>query len=109
MAPVLGFWVPVLGRSLTADWQVEGSHIAERCSLFVIIALGKSVLVTGATFAGLRLDRGAHRRIPRGVHRQRRDVGDLFQYRRRARQPPDRVVQRSRAAWRATATPISIS
>ena len=52
-APVLGFWVPVLGRSETTDWQVEGSHIAERCSLFVIIALGESVLVTGATFAGL--------------------------------------------------------
>jgi low temperature requirement protein LtrA len=53
VAPVLGFWVPVLGRSQTVDWQVEGSHIAERCSLFVIIALGESVLVTGATFAGL--------------------------------------------------------
>jgi low temperature requirement protein LtrA len=52
-APVLGFWVPVLGRSETTDWQVEGSHVAERCSLFVIIALGESVLVTGATFAGL--------------------------------------------------------
>lgn len=53
VAPVLGFWLPVLGRSQTVDWQVEGSHIAERCSLFVIIALGESVLVTGATFAGL--------------------------------------------------------
>ena len=52
-APVVGFWVPVLGRSATTDWQVEGSHIAERCWLFVIIALGESVLVTGATFAGL--------------------------------------------------------
>ena len=48
-----GLLVPVLGRSETTDWQVEGSHIAERCSLFVIIALGESVLVTGATFAGL--------------------------------------------------------
>ena len=28
-------------------------HMAERCALFVIIALGESVLVTGATFAGL--------------------------------------------------------
>jgi low temperature requirement protein LtrA len=53
VTPVLGYWLPVLGRSETTDWQVEGSHIAERCSLFVIIALGESVLVTGATFAGL--------------------------------------------------------
>src|SRR6185369_6708018 len=27
--------------------------LAERCALFIIIALGESVLVTGATFAGL--------------------------------------------------------
>src|SRR5262245_59058299 len=45
-----GFWTPVLGRSTTADWDIEGSHIAERCGLFVIIALGESILVTGATF-----------------------------------------------------------
>jgi low temperature requirement protein LtrA len=52
-APVFGFWVPVLGRSATTEWTVEGGHMAERCGLFVIIALGESVLVTGATFAGL--------------------------------------------------------
>lgn len=49
--PVFGFWLPVLGRSATRDWDVEGSHLSERCSLFVIIALGESVLVTGATFS----------------------------------------------------------
>jgi low temperature requirement protein LtrA len=52
-APMVGFWVPVLGRSTTTDWVVEGGHMAERCGLFVIIALGESVLVTGSTFAGL--------------------------------------------------------
>jgi low temperature requirement protein LtrA len=52
-APALGFWVPRLGRSSTADWTVEGGHLAERCGLFVIIALGESILVTGATFAGM--------------------------------------------------------
>jgi low temperature requirement protein LtrA len=52
-APMVGFHVPRLGRSTTTDWVVEGAHIAERCALFVIIALGESVLVTGATFAGL--------------------------------------------------------
>ena len=49
----LGFFVPGLGRSTTADWDIEGGHIAERCGLFVIIALGESILVTGATFAEL--------------------------------------------------------
>lgn len=51
--PSLGFWTPGLGRSTTADWDVEGGHMAERCGLFVIIALGESILVTGATFSTL--------------------------------------------------------
>jgi low temperature requirement protein LtrA len=53
LGPSLGFWVPGLGRSITSDWNVEGGHMAERCALFVIIALGESILVTGATFSGL--------------------------------------------------------
>lgn len=53
LGPSQGFWTPGLGRSTTADWNVEGGHMAERCGLFVIIALGESVLVTGATFSGL--------------------------------------------------------
>ena len=52
-SPIIGFWTPGLGRSTTADWTVEGAHMAERCGLFVIIALGESILITGATFAGL--------------------------------------------------------
>jgi low temperature requirement protein LtrA len=48
--PALGFFVPGLGRSTTADWDVEGAHMAERSSLFIIIALGESLLVTGASF-----------------------------------------------------------
>jgi low temperature requirement protein LtrA len=53
ISPSLGFWVPVLGRSTTTDWDVEGGHMAERCGLFIIIALGESILVTGATFGDL--------------------------------------------------------
>ena len=49
--PVTRFWVPGLGASSTRDWSVEGGHMAERCALFIIIALGESVVVTGATFA----------------------------------------------------------
>jgi len=50
--PFAGYFVPGLGRSATSDWKIDGSHMAERCSLFVIIALGESILVTGATAAG---------------------------------------------------------
>nr|WP_315183736.1 low temperature requirement protein A [uncultured Albidiferax sp.] len=45
------FWVPGLGRASVQDWDVDGSHFAERCALFVIIALGESLLVSGTTFA----------------------------------------------------------
>ena len=54
--PIAFYWVPGLGRSSIGDWDVDGGHLAERCALFVIIALGESILVTGATFAGLPLD-----------------------------------------------------
>jgi low temperature requirement protein LtrA len=52
--PVAGFWTPGLGRSTTADWTVEGGHFAERCRLFVILALGESLLVTGTTFGEIK-------------------------------------------------------
>ncbi|NVO17629.1 MAG: low temperature requirement protein A [Rhodoplanes sp.] len=50
IAPATGFWTPGLGGSATGEWDVEGHHIAERCALFTIIALGESILVTGVTF-----------------------------------------------------------
>jgi low temperature requirement protein LtrA len=53
VGPSVYFWTPGLGRSSTADWDVEGGHMAERCSLFIIIALGESILVTGSTFGNL--------------------------------------------------------
>jgi low temperature requirement protein LtrA len=49
--PVVGYYIPGLGRSRTEEWTIEGGHFAERCQLFVIIALGESILVTGTTFA----------------------------------------------------------
>ena len=48
--PVAGYYIPGLGRSRTEEWTIEGGHFAERCQLFVIIALGESILVTGTTF-----------------------------------------------------------
>ncbi|MFT3974207.1 MAG: low temperature requirement protein A [Amaricoccus sp.] len=51
LGPVFAFWTPGLGRSTTDEWRVLGGHIAERCGLFVIICLGETLLVSGATFA----------------------------------------------------------
>ncbi len=54
--PYLLFRTPGLGRSQMSDWDISGAHMAERCALFIIIALGESVLITGATFAQLPQD-----------------------------------------------------
>jgi len=43
----VGFWTPGLGRTRTDEWTIEGGHFAERCQLFVIIALGESIVVIG--------------------------------------------------------------
>jgi len=53
LGPIAFFRVPGLGRSTLSDWDVEGGHLSERCGLFIIIALGESILITGATFAKL--------------------------------------------------------
>ncbi|KAG0245757.1 bacterial low temperature requirement A protein-domain-containing protein [Mortierella sp. GBAus27b] len=49
-APAAGFYTPGLGKSLSTDWEIHGGHLAERCSLFIIIALGESIVVTGGAF-----------------------------------------------------------
>jgi low temperature requirement protein LtrA len=52
------FLYPVPGRRKLAPetWDVETSHFAERFQLFVIIALGESIVLIGATTAELDLD-----------------------------------------------------
>jgi low temperature requirement protein LtrA len=52
-APLARFPTPGLGRSTTADWTIDGSHMAERCQLFVMVALGESILVSGARYSAL--------------------------------------------------------
>jgi low temperature requirement protein LtrA len=54
--PAAGYWVPSIGRSLAGEWEIEGSHFAERFQLFIIIALGESIVVTGTTASGLHID-----------------------------------------------------
>lgn len=51
LSPMIGFAFPGLGRSHTREWTIEGGHMAERCQLFVIVALGETLLATGATMA----------------------------------------------------------
>ena len=51
VAPFARYWLPNRGRAVTTDWDIDGGHFAERCQLFIIIALGESIVVTGATAA----------------------------------------------------------
>jgi low temperature requirement protein LtrA len=50
-APLAGYWLPGRGCAATTDYDIEGGHFAERCQGFIIIALGESIVVTGATAA----------------------------------------------------------
>jgi low temperature requirement protein LtrA len=58
VSPATGFAVPGLGRSSTADWNIAGDHLAERCQLFVIIALGESILDIGTSLGDGLFDAG---------------------------------------------------
>lgn len=55
-APFALFWVPGRLRLRAASWNVGTEHFAERFQLFVIIALGETIVITGATTSELKLD-----------------------------------------------------
>ena len=55
-APLVTFWVPGRAPLSPSAWDVETSHFAERFQLFVIIALGETIVITGATTSDLELD-----------------------------------------------------
>jgi low temperature requirement protein LtrA len=48
-APAAGYWLPGRGRTATTDYDIEAAHFVERCQTFILIALGESIVVTGAT------------------------------------------------------------
>ena len=51
---IVGFATPGLGRSRTSDWTIEGGHFAERCQAFILIALGESIVIIGATLTDVK-------------------------------------------------------
>ena len=58
-APLVMYWIPRVGRTPTSQWEINGGHFAERFQLFVIIALGESIVLTGVTASDTGLG-GAH-------------------------------------------------
>jgi low temperature requirement protein LtrA len=55
-APFALYRVPGRPRLASSTWDVETAHFAERFQLFIILALGESIVITGATTAELPLD-----------------------------------------------------
>jgi low temperature requirement protein LtrA len=53
VGPIARFYVPGIGATQLSSWNIDSEHMAERCGLFLIIALGESLLITGATFEKL--------------------------------------------------------
>ncbi len=94
ISPALYFWVPGLGRSSLQDWNVDGGHMAERCALFVIIALGESLLVSGATFATSAWSAPVGRRLCLDLPRRGGDVVALLRQGPGRRPPPHRARRR---------------
>jgi low temperature requirement protein LtrA len=48
-APLLRYWLPRWGPTPMTEWEIDAGHFAERFQLFVIIVLGESIVLTGAT------------------------------------------------------------
>ena len=55
-APLVLYWVPGRPKLGEGTWEVGTAHFAERFQLFLIIALGETIVITGATTAELELD-----------------------------------------------------
>jgi low temperature requirement protein LtrA len=53
--PYLGHWTPGLGRTRPSEWELEPSHFVERIELFMIIALGESIMAIGVIAGALDL------------------------------------------------------
>ena len=56
--PLVTYWLPGMGTTPMSQWEIEGAHFGERFQLFVIIALGESIVLAGATASdtGLSVD-----------------------------------------------------
>jgi low temperature requirement protein LtrA len=55
LGPLCMYWLPWMGRTPLSQWQIDGRHFAERFQLFVIIALGESIVLIGVTASSTEL------------------------------------------------------
>jgi low temperature requirement protein LtrA len=55
-APRVTYWVPGLPHLRGSAWEITTAHFAERFQLFIILALGETIVITGLTTSELELD-----------------------------------------------------
>jgi low temperature requirement protein LtrA len=56
VAPLVRYWLPRRGPTPMTEWEIDAGHFAERFQLFVIIVLGESIVLTGATATDVGLN-----------------------------------------------------
>jgi low temperature requirement protein LtrA len=56
LGPISSYWLPAVGKMPPTSWVVEAEHFSERFQLFIIIALGETIVITGATTSDLELE-----------------------------------------------------
>ena len=105
ISPAVRFWIPRYGASSVADWMIEGSHMAERCGLFIIIALGESIVVIGATFAELTWTTENVLAFVSALRAASRCGGSISTSAPK-RAPNSFQTRTSREGWRGSPTPI---
>ncbi|MBB5791871.1 low temperature requirement protein A [Jiangella mangrovi] len=54
--PLAKYWLPGVGGTPMSQWAIDGHHFAERFQLFIIIALGESIVLTGVTASGAEMN-----------------------------------------------------
>jgi low temperature requirement protein LtrA len=69
--PVVMYWLPGRRRLPYDAWAVKTLHLTERFELFMIIAFGETIVLTGATTSELDPRRGAVRGVRARVPRHR--------------------------------------
>ena len=104
-APFVGYWLPGRGHAVTSNYDIDPGHFTDRCQGFIIIALGESIVLTGATAAHAGYD--VHgRALPRDrVRGDRRAVVVVLLRGRRALAAGDGNLRGPRPARALTRTP----
>ena len=103
---VVGFYTPGLGRSRTSDWTIAGGHFAERCQAFILIALGESIVIIGATLTDVKITAAAWRPSwSRSPARSR--CGGCTSIRAPRRRPGRSPARRTPAGWAVRPTTSS--